>query len=130
MTVFRVVLLDCSTPECRERFVPARPTDSTVQLRAEARRAGWLTNWRNRGSDFGPVCAVELGLKFAKPRGICSVCGEERSITANEVMQKHPVPGQHHAMAEFQWCPGGGRAPGAVLSKIVTTREIVLKALI
>lgn len=130
MTVFRVVLLDCSTPECQERFVPARPTDSTVELRAQARRAGWLTNWRNRGSDFGPVCAVELGPRFAKPRGLCRVCEQERSITANDVMQKHPAAGQHHGTAGFEWCPGGGHPPGAVISKIAPARAVVLKSLI
>jgi hypothetical protein len=55
-------------------------------------------------------------------RGICSVCGEERSVTAAGVVRFHrPLLGDH--VREFRMCPGTSKPPASFAEDPIAAAE-------
>lgn len=105
MSVFTAVYLDCNGEGCTARFVPLQISGDSAAVRAEAREAGWLVNFRGRGADCCPVCADRPAGDYRTPRGICGVCGTEQPVTGQAVLKLHTPAGRRSL------CDGGGHPP-------------------
>lgn len=109
MSVFTVLWLDCNGCTV-ERFTPVQPQGKASQVRELADAAGWITNLRNQGQDFGPRCVAALNLGQVLARGICSACGHDRALTKQVLVVSHQA---RRDGTRFR-CPGGGRPPARV----------------
>lgn len=83
--------LCCDVDDCTVAHPNSFTANTVAKIRAEAAACGWVVNRHCR--DYCPgQHAEQAPPEYKRPRGICIVCGAEKSITPTGVIMSHELP--------------------------------------
>lgn len=106
MTLLHTVTIRCNT--CGTPYRPPTRATTGADARAQAATAGWTNE---PGQDHCPTCTTTNRPNRKRPRGTCTACGRDKTLTDNGLIYQHS-DGRGTARP-FGWCEGGEQPPAA-----------------